>query len=152
MNDRRAPVTDLDVYVTRAFAASRPRVWQFFTEPELLAQWFGPDMFTVPVETVDIDLKVGGRWNLSMVDAAGNSYPITGRITACEPPEYLEVAIAAQTETGELDHVILRLTFHDHGDTTRMTLHQGPLTDEQREQTLVGWEMSWVALDGILSN
>ena len=45
----------------------------------------------------------------------------------------------------------MHVQFHDHGEKTRVTLHQGPFTEEQRTQTAVGWEMSWVKLDGIFA-
>jgi hypothetical protein len=39
--------------------------------------------------------------------------------------------------------------FHDHGDTTRLTLHQGPFTDEMRDLTFEGWNQSFEKLDVI---
>jgi uncharacterized protein YndB with AHSA1/START domain len=146
-------VTDRDVFVTRAFDARREVVWKFFTQPELIAQWFGPTGITVPIDSVDVDLTVGGKWVLTMVDdASGEKYPIDGVIRVCEPPEYLEIGVGAQTAVGELENVTLRLQFHDHGGKTRVTLHQGPFTDEQREQTGAGWELSFVKLDAILTD
>jgi uncharacterized protein YndB with AHSA1/START domain len=147
-----SPVTDRDVYVTRAFAAPVSTVWKFWTQPELIAQWFGPDGFDVPLDSVVIELEVGGRWELSMREiSSGNLYPIKGSITQLVPNEYLEMsADSAMTDSGELKDLGLRITFHDHGDKTRVTLHQGEFTDEQKKETAVGWEMSWVKLDGLL--
>ncbi|MCU1550121.1 MAG: hypothetical protein JWR36_681 [Glaciihabitans sp.] len=148
---RPAGVSERDLYVTRAFTAPRALVWRFFTEPELVATWFGPDSFHVPVETISINLEVGGNWNLSMVDDdTGEAFPIRGTITQCDPPEYLEMRLGADTALGELEDIMLRLRFHDHGDKTRVTLHQGPFDDIQRDQTEAGWEMSFVKLDGAL--
>lgn len=146
------PVTDRDVFVTRAFTAPVATVWKFWTQPELISQWFGPDGFDVPLDTVVIEPKVGGRWELTMREiASGNLFPITGTITEIVPNEYIEIAADASTDSGELEDLGLRITFHDHGDKTRVTLHQGEFTDEQKEQTAVGWEMSWVKLDGLLA-
>ena len=154
MSDMRpADVTERDLYVTRAFDAPRDIVWRFFTEPELIAKWFGPDEYHVPVDTVSITGDVGGEWNLSMVDnASGNAFPVRGVITQYEPPEYLEIRLDADTGVGALEDVVLRLRFHDHGEKTRVTLHQGPFNDLQREQTEAGWEESFVKLDGIFAD
>jgi uncharacterized protein YndB with AHSA1/START domain len=143
-------VSDRDVYITRAFAAPRETVWKFWTAPEQLASWFGPDGYHVPIETVTVELHEGGRWDLSMVDEAGNAFPIRGRIVAITESEYLEIVLDADTGVGELEGIVLRVRFHDHGERTRVTLHQGPFTDEQREQTAQGWELSFVKLDSIL--
>ena len=64
MTDQTVPaipeVTDSDVYITRAFNAPRDVVWRFLTEPELLAQWFGPTSVTSTASTVEVELRPGG--------------------------------------------------------------------------------------------
>jgi uncharacterized protein YndB with AHSA1/START domain len=146
------PVTDRDVYITRAFAAPVATVWKFWTQPELISQWFGPDGFDLPLDLVVIEPRVGGRWSLTMREvSSGALFPINGTITELVENEYLEVSADASTDTGDLKDIGLRITFHDHGDTTRITLHQGEFTDEQKEQTSVGWEMSWVKMDALVA-
>jgi uncharacterized protein YndB with AHSA1/START domain len=148
---RRHGVTERDVFVSRSFAAPRNVVWRFWTVPELLASWFGPAGVTVPLESVAVDLVEHGRWELSMVDAStGATHPIRGRIIAFHEPEFLEIQLTAHTAEGPVDDVVLRLEFHDHGDRTRMTLHQGPFTEEIRDMTLAGWVLSFAKLDTIL--
>jgi uncharacterized protein YndB with AHSA1/START domain len=82
-----------------------------------------------------------------MVDDGGRAYPIRGRISALTEGEYLEIMLDADTGNGELEDIVLRVTFHDHGERTRVTLHQGPFTDEQRAATTEGWELSFIKLD-----
>ena len=148
---RRHEITGRDVFVSRTFAAPRDVVWRFWTEPELLATWFGPAGVTVPLESVTVDLVERGRWELTMVDlVTGDTHPIRGRITAFRQPDFLEIQMAAGTAAGEVDDVVLRLEFHDHGDRTRMTLHQGPFTQEIRDMNLAGWVLSFDKLDAVL--
>ncbi|MCU1528104.1 MAG: hypothetical protein JWP75_1867, partial [Frondihabitans sp.] len=110
-----------------------------------------PDGFDAPIDLIEVDLKVGGHWNLTMREVAtGALFPITGTITQLVPNEYLEMSADSETGSGDLNDLGLRITFHDHGQKTRVTLHQGEFTDEQKEETAVGWEMSWVKLDGLL--
>ncbi len=145
-----AVVTDRDVYITRSFNAPREIVWKFWTEPERLAEWFGPAGIHTPIESIAVDLREGGTWNLAMADdASGEVYPLSSRITRVVPPEYLEMIVDARSSIGELDHIILRVQFHDHGETTRMTLHQGPFDDAARDLTTTGWNESFVKLDAI---
>ncbi len=143
-------VTDRDVYITRSFAAPRATVWKFWTEPERLAEWFGPDGMHTPVERIDVDLREGGTWNLGMTDdATGEVYPLSATITMAIEPEYLEMIVSAQASTGHLEDIVLRVQFHDHGNTTRMTLHQGPFTPEIRDLTADGWNQSFERLHAI---
>ncbi len=82
---------DTDVFITRAFNAPREVVWKFFTEPELLAQWFGPETVHVDPSTVNVQLHPGGRWDMDMVDnETGEHYPIRSQLNVVIPPEYLE--------------------------------------------------------------
>jgi uncharacterized protein YndB with AHSA1/START domain len=136
--------------ITRAFAAPRSVVWKFWTQPEYLAKWFGPDGFHVPVESVEIDLRVGGVWNLVMVDeATGDEHAMRSTITELIDGELLVGSATANTADGEIT-VTLRAQFHDHGDLTRLTFTQGPFSDTHAHETARGWEMSWVKLDSIL--
>lgn len=144
-------VTDRDVFVSRSFNAPRDVVWRFWTEPELLASWFGPSGVTVAAESVVVELAEGGRWELDMQDPAnGSVHPIRGRILYWHAPEFLEIQMSAETSMGAVDGVVLRLEFHDHGPKTRMTLHQGPFSEELRDMTLAGWVLAFSTLDTIL--
>ena len=144
-------VTDRDVYITRSFEAPVALVWRYFTEPELLAQWFGPHGVTVDADTVTVQERVGGAWNLAMHDDDG-VYPIEAEFLVVVPNEYLEVRMRAETKHGDLDDEILRIRFHDHGEKTRITLHQGPFTPEFRDLTQDGWNQSFEKLDAILAS
>ena len=44
--------------ITRILDAPRDLVWAAWTEPEQFAAWFGPEHFTTPVESVEIDADI----------------------------------------------------------------------------------------------
>lgn len=149
---RPAGIPETDFYATRAFNAPRDVVFRFFTEPEHLVKWFGPEGFHVPIERVVVEPRVGGRWNLTMVDdSANHEFTLLATITEFEEPELLVITITAETGAGPLEKVLLRLRFHDHGARTRITLHQGPFTAEAREMTAGGWERSFARLDALFA-
>jgi uncharacterized protein YndB with AHSA1/START domain len=146
---------DTDVFITRAFNAPRNVVWKFFTEPEYMARWFGPSTVHVPVDSVKVQLHPGGSWDMDMVDnATDEHYPIRAKLTVVIPPEYLEGAesTGADTMTPDGTSITLRIWLHDHGDKTRMTLHQGPFTPEFRDMTADGWNESFTKIDTILAD
>jgi hypothetical protein len=82
----------------------------------------------------------------------GEHYPIRARIVTVIPPEYLEGEETAGEQMTPDGHtpIRLRIWLHDHGDKTRMTLHQGPFTPEFRDMTVDGWNESFVKLDAAL--
>lgn len=143
------PVTDADVFLTRAFGAPRAVVWRYFTDPAGLAQWFGPHGVHVDPASVVVDLHEGGRWDLDMVDdATGNRYPVRCVITSFRDEEYLEGTLSG---AGGDIAVTLRLWFHDHGERTRLTLHQGPFSAEHASQTGAGWTDSFAKIDAAIA-
>lgn len=142
---------DTDVLITRAFAAPRHVVWRFFTEAERLAEWFGPVGVQVDPATTVVEPRVGGRWELTMVDEDCTYSPIIGTFTAFDPEDYLEIRMSARPDPGvELDDIVIRLWFHDHGERTRLTLLQGPFAFGFRERTAEGWELSFGKIDALV--
>ncbi|MCU1571048.1 MAG: hypothetical protein JWR33_1789 [Naasia sp.] len=141
-------VTDRDIRITRAFNAPRDVVWRFFTEPALIATWFGPNLYRTPAETVTVEPYVGGAWKLAMVESeTGDVAPMVGRIVRIEPPEYLELLVGAHSSDTGIEDNVLRIRFDDHGGKTRVTLHQGPFELRDRDLTREGWEESFVKMD-----
>ena len=63
-------MSDLPQYVLdRSFKAPRATVWKTFSDPELLARWYGPGVETIIHK---FDLKAGGQW-LNEMRMKGNS-------------------------------------------------------------------------------
>jgi uncharacterized protein YndB with AHSA1/START domain len=73
--------------LTRTFNAPRAKVWEALTKPELFAEWYAPDMFTVP--NCEIDARAGGHLKLDMQDPNGMLYPLAGTYKEVVEPERL---------------------------------------------------------------
>ena len=64
------------VVITRVFDAPRALVWQAWTDPKMMGQWFGPRGFTASVP--ELDVRVGGALRIVMHGPDGNDYPMKG--------------------------------------------------------------------------
>ena len=53
------------IYITREFAADLDLVWDAFTKPEILDQWYAPKPWRA--QTKEMDFREGGRWLYAMV-------------------------------------------------------------------------------------
>ena len=60
-----------DFVMSRVFDAPRDLLWQCFTEPERMKQWWGPKGFTVI--SSKIDLRVGGTYHYGMKAPDGST-------------------------------------------------------------------------------
>lgn len=65
-----------DFVISRAFDAPRSLVFKAWTDPERMAQWWGPRGFTNPV--CEMDVRPGGAYRIVMRSPEGVEYPIKG--------------------------------------------------------------------------
>ena len=77
-----------DVVVSRTFDAPRDRVWQAWSDPDLVRTWWGPRGFTAP--TCRMDFREGGTTLVSMRSAEGYELFNTWTYGAIEPMERIE--------------------------------------------------------------
>ncbi|HTW33209.1 MAG TPA: SRPBCC family protein [Rhizomicrobium sp.] len=110
------------VTLSRFFKAPRALVFEAFTNPKHLAQWWGPKGFVNPV--CEIDARPGGAILIHMEMEGGHfSHPMTGIVHEVKPPErfvFTAVARGAQNEALLESHTTI--TFHEEGGGTRLTV------------------------------
>jgi uncharacterized protein YndB with AHSA1/START domain len=131
--------TDQNVLVTRIFDASREQVFRAWTDPDEVAAWYGPAHMEVPRESVRIDARVGGRWEVIMVPrGGGDGFAIGYEILELAAPELL--VMRSDPMPGQPDGTVVRLELHDLGPKTRMTLSDGPFPAAGRGHAEAGYE------------
>jgi uncharacterized protein YndB with AHSA1/START domain len=80
----------VELEFVRTYAAPRQLVWDAWTDPDQMSQWWGPRGVSTPREFIEFDLRVGGRISFVMVeDVSGTRYPNSGTILECDPPSRL---------------------------------------------------------------
>jgi uncharacterized protein YndB with AHSA1/START domain len=62
-----------EIRITRIYDAPVKTVWEAWTDPEQVAQWWGPRGFTLTTHSKD--LRVGGSWKYTMHGPDGVDYP-----------------------------------------------------------------------------
>ena len=126
------------VTLTRVFNASRERLWREWTEPERFADWFGGRDAHVPISSVSMDVRPGGRWQATMHRHRVQS-EWEGVYREVIEPARLVLTISDQP--GEEAHEVVTIEFTDLGDgRTEMRFEQrGTLSRELYDQSLDGW-------------
>jgi len=118
---KKAPYGEATVTLTRMFAAPRRLVWQAWTEPKMMAQWFGPRGFTSSVP--ELDLRVGGALRIIMHGPDGNDYPMKGVFREVVAPERLVFTnIAIDNDGKHLLEGETTVTFAEKDGKTTLTL------------------------------
>jgi uncharacterized protein YndB with AHSA1/START domain len=116
-----------------------------------VAAWFGPEQMDTPRERINIDLRVGGRYELTMVRRDGGGEMTIGyEILELVEPELIVLRSDPMPEAGMHEPTVVRVEFHDHGAKTRMTLSDGPLPAEGRGHAEAGWSAAIDKLAGLV--
>src|SRR6478736_9646390 len=75
--------SDREVHIERVFDAPRELVWRAFTEPELVAQWWGRGNKLV-IERLEVER--GGHWRF-VEHSPDGQHGFEGRYREVTPPE-----------------------------------------------------------------
>jgi len=131
------------VALTRVFNAARALIWQAWTDPKMMAQWFGPRHFTNPV--CELDVQEGGSLFIVMRGPDGNDYPMKGVFLDVVPPERLVFSNIAVDKDGR--HLLegeTTVTLTERDGKTTLTLHTHAVgLVPIALQMLAGMEAGW---------
>ena len=132
-----------EVVIERVFDAPRETVFRAWIDPQHLARWFGPKIFTIPV--CETDARVGGAWHIVMRSPDGQEFPCGGVYKEIVPPERLVFSNdAVDREGNPIIKGLTSVTFADHGGKTKLTLRtRGTAVVDYAVAYLKGMEAGW---------
>jgi uncharacterized protein YndB with AHSA1/START domain len=166
---RSSTVADREFILTRLIDAPRELVFKAWTDPKLMAQWWGPHGFTNPV--CEVDLRPGGAYRIVMRGPDGVDYPVTGVYREIVSPERIVVTddcsehpaewqdailqnLSPSERTGSLE-AINTVTFEEQGGKTLLTIRTLFHSTAVREAMVKmgmseGWSQSFERLEEFL--
>jgi uncharacterized protein YndB with AHSA1/START domain len=109
------------ITITREFSAPRAQVWQAFTDPAVLAKWFGPGHgWTNP--RVELDVRIGGAVRIDMRGPDGKVHVNRGVYHDLAPQRLVAFTLGVLDDGG---NVVLEgfnsFEFEERGARTQMT-------------------------------
>jgi uncharacterized protein YndB with AHSA1/START domain len=131
MKEKKEPVsatTDRELSITRLFNAAPETMWEVWTKPEHISQWWGPNGFTNTIHTMEV--KVTGLWEFVMHGPDGVDYKNKNVFVEIVKPRKIV-----------FDHVSepwhrTTITFEKQGSKTLMTMHMLFETAAVKDQTV----------------
>lgn len=160
--------TATDFVIARVFQAPRPRVWEAWTTPAMLARWFGPRGVTTTV--LRHELRPGGIFHARLDQPSGG--PIWARLLYREivPPSRLVWEHAFGDAEGNVApspfggpwplRLLTTVEFEEEGGATRVTLRWAPMDatpeearsfEEAKPGMADGWGGSYERLEAALA-
>jgi len=133
---RSAQVTlpsETEVLIVRELDAPRELVWQAYTTPELVRRWWHARRGEVT--SIEIDLRVGGRWRYAMTAARGGfEVAFHGEYRELAPNERI---VSTEVYEGAPEHEALTtVTFAEADGRTRLEIRQRVASREVRDAIL----------------
>jgi len=146
------PTSDgLQLRITRVLGAASQTVWRALTEPDQVARWWGPAGFTSP--TIDLDLRVGGRYRIEMKPPEGEAFFLQGEFREIAPPSQLAFTFRWEEPDPDDQETVVTLSLRDLDGRTELALDQGPFATEARLALhRGGWSDSFDKLTELLSS
>ncbi|ELZ05275.1 SRPBCC family protein [Natrialba asiatica] len=71
-NDTEIETNERSLTIRRRFDAPLERVWEAWTDPDQVDQWWGPDGFTTTTD--EMEVRPDGVWQFVMVGPDGDEY------------------------------------------------------------------------------
>ncbi len=137
-----ASLVDRELVIVRTFDAPRDLMFKVWTDPEHLAQWWGPKGFAMDV--LSVDLRPGGMFHYAMRPPNGEQ--MWGRFTYREivPPKRLVFVNAFSDASGGIGpnpwlpvwplELLNTLTFLEHEGKTTLVLRGLPINASEAER------------------
>jgi uncharacterized protein YndB with AHSA1/START domain len=140
------------VVLRRTFKASRSRVFDAWTKPEQLREWFGPAGMTTP--EVTLDLREGGKYRIVIVDSDGDRNIAVGTFTKVHPPEQLAYTWSWESnDPPDIYETHVTIDFIERGGDTEMVFrHEGFRTVDSRNGHESGWTTSFDKLAAFIAS
>lgn len=138
--------------ITRVFDAPRETVWRAWTDPDEAARWWHPRGIIVPRESVEIEVRPGGRYRYTMIAPDGTEYPTAGVYREVVEPERLVFTWGSPDDADDAAPLIT-VTLADLGSRTEMTFHLDGIAGVPGDENVYdGWASAFDVLDELLGN
>ncbi len=141
-------INDDRLSIKQTFDAPAEKLFNCFTQPELLMQWHAPGELKTPEVTVD--LRIGGKYRICMQNSEGEIHTAIG--------EYKEIIIAEKLvyswrwEGGEHPETLVTIYFRAQGQQTEVELiHTGFIDRAPAEHHSQGWTGIYINLEEFIS-
>jgi len=123
----------------RTFNAPLKLVWEAWTQPEHIANWWGPKGMKTKI--VEHDFRVGGKWKYTMAMPDGSEFIGDGVFSVIVEFEKIFSSANFKPMT---EGVILKVLFEENGDKTNFTFNVVHPTEEYcKQQEKMGFYNGW---------
>ncbi len=127
--------SERELVVTRTFNGPPRLVFEAWTTPALMTQWWAPKSSGVPLLSCEMDVRVGGQYRLAFGHDAASSFAFFGKYLEVDPPSRL-----VWTNDESEDAAVTTVTFEEKDGQTLLVLHELYPSKAALDEAMVGME------------
>ena len=132
--------------IKRTFKACRKLVWEAWTQPEHIANWWGPPGMKTKVRKHDF--KVGGEWEYTMTMPDGNEFISEGKYVKIKVLDAIESSANFKPMTEGVTIVAIFIDANENTDFVFKVIH--PTEEYCKQQEEMGFMNGWGSVfDGL---
>ncbi len=124
--------TNREIVIERLLNAPRELVFETWTNPKHIDNWWGPNGFINKTESMDV--KPGGKWKYTMKSSDGTIFPNLISYIKVVKPELLEYWHGSDENNPDEFHVTV--TFEDANGKTKLTMRSLFKTAAERRRVV----------------
>jgi len=141
-----APATERpSLTLRRHYPVAAEKVWRAWTDPQALKAWFGPEEI-VSVPLAEVDLRVGGRFRVTMLAADGETHDVSGVYQELVPNRKLVFSWAWRSTPERESRVTVRIEPDGNG-CELVLMHEQFFDEVARDGHEHGWTGAMVKLE-----
>jgi len=138
-NDLAVALERVDLVISRTFNASREMLFEVWSQPKHLVNWWGPDGYSLPF--CEVDFRVGGAYKICMRSPEGDDHWVSGTYREIAEPERIEFTWIREDAVGKpWCDTVVTISFDEIEGRTHFRLYQTGFDSlEHRDGHRGGW-------------
>ena len=139
---------DASIFVEKIINSPIECVWEAWTDPTLIMNWFGSDPQGKVLKAA-LDVRPGGNFEVSFQDADLTEHTCSGIYDEVQPLSKLTFSWQWESEPGVKSFIILLLIAE--GQCTRMRFEHKNVGSTSKHNYARGWQDTFLKLERMLS-
>ncbi|MGZ5190796.1 MAG: SRPBCC family protein [Flavisolibacter sp.] len=141
-------IDDSSIFIETTFKSSIEKIWEAWTNPNLILKWFGSDP-NGKVLKADLDVRPGGFFEITFQDSELTEHTCSGIYEEVQVLSKLTFSWQWKSEPGVESFIIVLLT--PEGKSTRMQFeHKNPGSGSKHDY-VKGWQNTFTKLERLLA-
>ena len=139
---------DSSIFFEKTFKTSIEKIWDAWTNPTLIMNWFGSDP-KGKVLKAELDVRPGGNFEITFRDSDQTEHTCSGMYDEVRALSMLTFSWQWKSEPGVESFIILLLI--SEGKFTRMQFEHKNVGSTSKHDYAKGWQDTFLKLERMLS-